>query len=51
MPPSHSIGNTTLAFNKVWHSVDAKNRVLGRLANRIALTLMGKHKPIYDPAG
>jgi large subunit ribosomal protein L13 len=23
---------------------------LGRLASRIALTLMGKHKPIYDPS-
>jgi len=30
--------------------VDARERVLGRLARSIAVTLMGKHKPIYDPA-
>jgi hypothetical protein len=24
---------------------------MGRLATNIATTLMGKHKPIYDPAG
>jgi hypothetical protein len=35
----------------VWHHVDASDRVLGKLAERIALVLMGKHKPIYDPAG
>jgi large subunit ribosomal protein L13 len=35
----------------VWHVVDAKQRVLGRLATNVATTLMGKHKPIYDPAG
>jgi len=29
--------------------VDARGRVLGKLAARIALVLMGKHKPIYDP--
>lgn len=31
--------------------VDAKQRIMGRLATNIATTLMGKHKPIYDPAG
>ncbi|CAO3689349.1 unnamed protein product [Umbelopsis vinacea] len=29
---------------------NAKQRVLGRMATGIATTLMGKHKPIYDPA-
>ena len=33
----------------MWHHVDASERVLGKLAERIALVLMGKHKPIYDP--
>lgn len=30
--------------------MDARERVLGRLARSIAVTLMGKHKPVYDPA-
>ncbi|CAK5279496.1 unnamed protein product [Mycena citricolor] len=48
---SQRIGNTTLAYARVWHHVDASDRVLGKLAERIALVLMGKHKPIYDPGG
>ncbi|KAK4516194.1 uncharacterized protein ATC70_011163 [Mucor velutinosus] len=47
---SQAIGNTALAYARVWHVVDAKQRVMGRLATNIATTLMGKHKPIYDPA-
>lgn len=35
----------------MWHHVDASERILGKLAERIALVLMGKHKPIYDPSG
>jgi large subunit ribosomal protein L13 len=35
----------------VWHHVDASERTLGKLAERVALVLMGKHKPIYDPGG
>ena len=35
----------------MWHHVDASDRILGKLAERIALVLMGKHKPIYDPSG
>src|ERR1700752_420148 len=30
-----------------WHVVDATDRVLGRLASRVALILQGKHKPTY----
>ncbi|OAD75538.1 hypothetical protein PHYBLDRAFT_110748, partial [Phycomyces blakesleeanus NRRL 1555(-)] len=41
---------TALAYARVWHVVDARQRVLGRMATNIATTLMGKHKPIYDPA-
>jgi len=47
---SQSIGNTVLAYARAWHHVDAKNRILGKLASRIATVLMGKHKPIYDPS-
>ncbi len=32
-----------------WHHVDAADQVLGRLASRVAVLLMGKHKPQYTP--
>jgi len=32
-----------------WHLVDAKDKIVGRLAARIARILMGKHKPDYTP--
>lgn len=43
---------TRLAYSRAWHYVDAGSdpRSLGRLASSIALVLMGKHKPIYDPS-
>ncbi|KAK9711453.1 54S ribosomal protein L23, mitochondrial [Basidiobolus ranarum] len=47
---SQVVGKTALAYSRVWHMVDAKDRVLGRMATTIATTLMGKHKPIFDPA-
>ncbi|PKI83629.1 54S ribosomal protein L23, mitochondrial [Malassezia vespertilionis] len=47
---SQRVGNTSLAFSRMWHHVDARERVLGHLARSIAVTLMGKHKPLYDPA-
>src|SRR5438552_4575564 len=31
-----------------WHVVDAQDQVLGRLASKAALLLMGKHKPMYS---
>ena len=30
-----------------WHVVDADGQVLGRVASKAALILMGKHKPTY----
>ena len=30
-----------------WHVVDADGQVLGRVASKAAMLLMGKHKPIY----
>ncbi|KAI0275310.1 60S ribosomal protein L23 [Gloeopeniophorella convolvens] len=47
---SQAVGKTALAYARVWHHADAKDRVLGKMAERIALVLMGKHKPIYDPS-
>lgn len=38
---------TALAYARLWHHLDAKNVVVGRLATRIALALQGKHKPIF----
>lgn len=32
-----------------WYLVDAKDKVLGRLATEIASRLRGKHKPEYTP--
>lgn len=32
-----------------WFIVDAKDKVLGRLAAKLAQVLMGKHKPTYTP--
>lgn len=34
---------------KTWRHVDAQGQVLGRLASRIAVVLMGKHRPEYTP--
>jgi large subunit ribosomal protein L13 len=36
-------------ISKNWYLVDAKDRVLGRLATQIAMRLRGKHKPIFTP--
>ncbi|SCU88637.1 LAMI_0D10814g1_1 [Lachancea mirantina] len=48
---SQKIGHTGVAFARLWHHVDVakEKRTLGRLASSIALTLMGKHKPVYHP--
>jgi len=32
-----------------WYLVDAANKVLGKLASKIAIVLRGKHKPIFTP--
>jgi len=32
-----------------WWLVDAKDKVVGRLASDIAMILMGKHRPTYTP--
>ncbi|KAL7918292.1 ribosomal protein L13 [Trichoderma austrokoningii] len=60
---SQTIGLTRLAYSRVWHQVSASAPhptlttqpnvtppSLGRLASRIAVLLMGKHKPTFDPS-
>jgi len=36
-------------ITKKWYVVDASGKTLGRLASKIAIVLMGKHKPEYTP--
>lgn len=33
---------------RVWHLIDAKDEILGRLATRVAVLLTGKGKPSYS---
>ena len=40
---------TKNGINRAWHVIDAENVVLGKLASRAAMLLMGKNKPIYTP--
>ena len=34
-------------ISREWHVIDASDKVLGRLANQVAILLMGKHKPTF----
>src|ERR1700760_958934 len=36
-------------ITRAWHVIDAEEAVLGRIATRAAMLLMGKHKPTYAP--
>jgi large subunit ribosomal protein L13 len=36
-------------IEKKWFLIDAKDKVVGRLATQIATRLRGKHKPIFTP--
>ena len=36
-------------IKKTWYLVDAKGKILGRLATQIAKILVGKNKPYYSP--
>ncbi|KAI5360568.1 Putative ribosomal protein L13 [Septoria linicola] len=49
---SQYLGKTRLAYTRSWHiaNLTSDPRPLGRLASQIAITLMGKHKPTYDPS-
>jgi len=36
-------------IKRKWYIVDAKGKILGRLAAKVASILRGKHKPIFTP--
>ena len=36
-------------YEQKWYLLNAEEYVLGRMASKIAMMLMGKHKPIYTP--
>ena len=36
-------------IKRKWYLVDAKDKVLGRFATKVAAVLRGKHKPIFTP--
>ncbi len=35
-------------IKREWHVIDARDKVLGRLATKVAWLLMGKHKPMFS---
>lgn len=35
--------------NPLWHLIDAKGQIVGRLATQIVHILKGKHKPTFSP--
>lgn len=37
-------------IKRCWYIADAKDKILGRLASRVASILRGKHKPIFTPS-
>lgn len=37
-------------IKRAWHVIDANDAVLGRVATRAAMLLMGKHKTTYVPS-
>ncbi|KAJ3331084.1 hypothetical protein HDU93_009956 [Gonapodya sp. JEL0774] len=37
-------------FARLYHKVDARGQILGRMSTSIAIMLMGKHKSGYTPA-
>ena len=37
------------AISRNWHVIDAQDAVLGKLASKAAMLLMGKNKPSYTP--
>lgn len=45
-----SLTRNGLSHARIWHEVDAKDKLLGKLANRISIALRGKYKPQYNPA-
>lgn len=44
LPSAKEVGTT-----RKWHYFDASGQILGRLASKIAILLIGKHKRTYTP--
>jgi large subunit ribosomal protein L13 len=44
---THSVKKSEI--KRVWHLIDAKGQILGRLATKIANLLIGKSKPYFVP--
>lgn len=41
---------SNIKFSKpLWHLIDARGKVVGRLATQISQVIRGKHKPTYTP--
>lgn len=36
-----------MSATPIWHVIDAKGHVVGRVAQMVSRILMGKHKPVY----
>jgi large subunit ribosomal protein L13 len=36
-------------IQRIWYLADASDKILGKLAVRVATVLRGKHKPMYTP--
>ena len=52
-PTRLTILQTRAAYHRLWYHASLSSPTtppLGRLASRIAIVLMGKHKPTYDPS-
>ena len=39
----------TIESSRKWHHIDADGQILGRMATKIAVLLIGKHKRDYSP--
>ena len=48
-PKQISFVASAKTHQKSWFVVDATDKILGRLATKVAMVLMGKHKPTYTP--
>jgi large subunit ribosomal protein L13 len=46
--PGH-VKNATQTMHRTWHLYDADKQRVGRLAQRVACLLQGKHKPNFKP--
>jgi ribosomal protein L13 len=45
----HTPTQLSTSVPRLWHIVDAKNQIVGRLAPQVARLLAGKHKPTFLP--